>query len=184
MVFKKRNGISPIKPLQFFFFWITTLLNSCWMKLFNIKVKPHFVHLLLWHEKCRALNLIQYFSSYLDPSVCPRIHAFCPQFRFSTNHHWSSFIHCFWYVWNQLINFGHHFLYVRSRFFFSIINPWPGFLWFFFSTYKLSVNCFKMFGTLNWFKRPETWDPFFMKSYFIFVTYLNSLSMQSSLNFF
>lgn len=110
--------------------------------------------------------------------------SFCPQFWFSTNHHWSSFIHCFWYVWNQLINFGHHFLYVRSRFFFSIVNPRPGFLWFFFSIYKLSVSCFKMFGTLNWFKRPETWDPFFMKFYFIFLTYFNPLSMPSSLNFF
>lgn len=75
VVFKKRNGISPIKLLQFFFLSHHIIID-CWMKLFNVKVKPHFVHLLLWHEKCRALNLIQYFSSYLDPSVCPRIHAF------------------------------------------------------------------------------------------------------------
>ena len=70
VVFKKRNGISPIKPSNFFFFfWVTTLLNSCWMKLFNAKVKPHFVHLLLWHEKCRAMNLIQYFF-FIFRSIC------------------------------------------------------------------------------------------------------------------
>lgn len=109
------------------------------------------------------------------------MHSSCPQFWFSTNH-WSSFIH-FWYVWNQLINFGHHFLYVRSRIFLASSTPGQGF-YDFFSTYKLSVNYFKMFGTPRLFKRPQTWDPFFMKSYFIFLTYLNPLSMPSSLDFF
>lgn len=154
------------------------------MKLCNVEVKPHFVHLLLWHEKCRALNLIHYFSSYLDPSVCPRIHAFFLSTNLIFNKSSLIQFYTLFLICLKSVNFGHHFLYVRSRFFFSIVNPWPGFLWFFFQHINCLSIALKCFAHQDDSKghRPEI--HFFMKSYFIFLTYLNPLSMLSSLNFF
>ena len=107
----------------------------------------------------------------------------CPQIWFSTNHHWSSFIHCFWYVWNQLILVIIFYM-LGQDFFFSVVNPWPGFLWFFFQHINCLSIALKCFAHQDDSKghRPEI--HFFMKSYFIFLTYLNPLSMLSSLNFF
>lgn len=72
VIFKKRNGIFS----NFFFFLNHHIIEQLLNEAVQHKSKTTFCASLAMAWEMQGLNLIQYFSSYLDPSVCPRIHAF------------------------------------------------------------------------------------------------------------